>query len=518
MGRAPELDPVAEPDRSAVDRVLVGSADVAQIAVANHQMMGAAPAKPVRRPIHHRQAVVNHVVGAPLVDHVPRHGQLDALVERRRIGLRAEEHAPRRAVVIIVVRILERFDRPLLPSADLAMIEDDVAHVHGEGIGDVGGHRVQVLRPQLEHRAGRQDTAEAQVQAARPRRAADAKNCPKRLPLRADRSGRRRGRAMRPGRTAFEDRDPGHGKGLAAPGEESHLQRGPFLDRHRGAPKLHVVRRLAAPVAGDLDDPAPFGVFFRQGNPRAGLLVVAPSAVAEIRQPLAAAILHWQSCPQTVFNLDPVFRPAPRPRAEQERLGPFAIRRVRHRRRPFAACRHERTPPLAAALEADRVARLQLGGVDPLQAPPRRLFGPAIPGVVAAGRVDIEGPARRGKIFVVGERQGENNQRSEHRGTFGCQPSVFSFQFSVFSFQFFAISLEPPFIATCHLCPSRGFQSRRGNASHTRGCAPRRSREAYPWLRWQTPSAYTKIPRIAPTLLHNTTRTSRGTPWVNTPA
>jgi hypothetical protein len=44
------------------------------------------------------------------------------------------------------------------------MIEDDVADVHGQRIGDARCCGVQTLRLKLEHAAGGQDTAQVDVQ------------------------------------------------------------------------------------------------------------------------------------------------------------------------------------------------------------------------------------------------------------------------------------------------------------------------------------------------------------------
>ena len=90
----------------------------------------------------------------------------DAVVQRCRVRLGIQKDALGRTVVVVVVGLFERLDRPLLPAADFAVIENDVAHVHVERIGDVRRDQVQTAKLKLEHGTLRQNAAQVDVQIA----------------------------------------------------------------------------------------------------------------------------------------------------------------------------------------------------------------------------------------------------------------------------------------------------------------------------------------------------------------
>ena len=102
-----------------------------------------------------------------------------------------------------------------------------------------------------------------------------------------------------------------------------------------------MIRFLTALPASHANDRAAVGLFMRQLDVRARLLVTVPRATAQVEQLLALAILHRQSGPDVVSELDPVFRPASRSRSQDERLGSFAVGRVGDRCRVVSACRIE---------------------------------------------------------------------------------------------------------------------------------------------------------------------------------
>ena len=114
----------------------------------------------------HGQTVVDDVVRVALIDHVPLHGAFDAVVQRCRIRLGIQEDPPGWTVVVVVVGLFERLDRPLLPAADFAVVEDDVAHVDVERIVDVRCDDVQTAKLELEEGTLRQNAAQVDVQIA----------------------------------------------------------------------------------------------------------------------------------------------------------------------------------------------------------------------------------------------------------------------------------------------------------------------------------------------------------------
>lgn len=93
------------------------------------EVVRVAAAEAVGRTVHDGEAIVDHVVFAGLVDHMPPQGQFDARVPRRWVGRAMEEDPFGRPVVIVVVGIQKLRLFPFLPPAHLAVIEDDIADI-----------------------------------------------------------------------------------------------------------------------------------------------------------------------------------------------------------------------------------------------------------------------------------------------------------------------------------------------------------------------------------------------------
>ncbi len=72
---------------------LMASANVAEITIPNDQVVRVPAAEAVSSAILHGQAIVDDIVRVALTDHMPLQGALDAVVNRRRVGLGIQKDA-----------------------------------------------------------------------------------------------------------------------------------------------------------------------------------------------------------------------------------------------------------------------------------------------------------------------------------------------------------------------------------------------------------------------------------------
>ncbi len=139
-----------------------------------------------------------------------------------------------------------------------------------------------------------------------------------------------------------------------------------------GSGRLAVASRMTsgwnsktAPAggAGHLDDDSRRRVGLRQAYLRALFLMMRPLAPAQIEHGGARSVMQGQGRPNVAFHVHPVSRAVAWPRAEDQRLRPLPVGGVGDRSAFVAACGNVGAAPDAAAVEAHRVAWIQIGGV-----------------------------------------------------------------------------------------------------------------------------------------------------------
>ena len=350
------------------------------------------PPKPWAAPYFHGQAVVEHVMGAALVDHVAPERAFDALVQRGRVVWAAQVDPVRRAFVVVIVRILEGVHRPLFPAADLAVVEDDVAHVHGQGVGDIDRDGVDGERLEFEDGPGRKNPAQVDMDVRGVGCAGDRKPGVEVIPLGANLPAVGIGRGeCGPWRGVLLQGHAGQREGLGAARAETHLEKRALLHRQCRPPELHVVRGGPAVLARETKRPARVRILRAHGHVRARLLVPPPRALAQVEHLPARGVFRGQRSPNIALDGYPVPGQIARHGAEQQRLRSLAVRGVGDGRARFAAGRLEGAAPDAAALEAHRIARLEIGGIDPVQAAPGLPLGEPVRIVPARLGIDVVG-------------------------------------------------------------------------------------------------------------------------------
>ena len=394
---APELDGVAESHRLAVfPGVLMSAADVGQIAVADDEARGAAPAESMSGAIAEGEAVVNDIVFASLIHDVVAQGQLDAVVDLSGVLFQADKHLLVLGVVVIVVGTFQLVERPAFPAALFSVVEDDVSHIDIEPalLRSIRGH--QLAGFQFENGASGKLSPEIEVKTGGVLLRPDLQDDFVVAPFGSDR--RSHGAAageIRPGRTGSDNANGAHPERLVAAGAEPKQQE-PGVARlapvNRRTPNLDVIATAAGRLALDHEGFPALDFPPVQGDLRSGLVVVTPFRPAQVPDSLSRDPCRLRGGPDVVANFGPIRGIAARFRTQQQRLFSLAVGGISDRPALFAAGRFQRSAPRCAPPETHGVARLQVRPVHALQARPRQCRGFAGIPVVAGFGIDVKNP------------------------------------------------------------------------------------------------------------------------------